>query len=85
MAHYVFHKDKLIQNIDKLKTSYQKYHKNFKLFYSVKTNYSNEVLNTISKNDSFEIVSGEEWNKVKVFKPAEIVINGPAKREMDIE
>ena len=53
----------------------------FEVFYSVKTNSCNFVLDTINELCSFEIVSKDEWNIVKKYKPREIVLNGPSKNK----
>lgn len=81
MAKFIFKKDLLIQNIQKLKKSFKEYGLNFEIFYSVKTNFSKPVLDTINEHCRFEIVSAYEWEKIKEYKPQEIVLNGPSKSE----
>ena len=79
MASYIFYKQKLRDNAKKLSNAFSKEYLNFKIFYSVKTNFSEPVLETISEKYNFEIVSSNEWKKVKNYLPKEIVLNGPSK------
>lgn len=80
MANYIVYKNIIKDNIKKLKKSFLDNDLDFQLFYSVKTNYCKPVLEVIKKSGSeYEILSNFEWNKVKQFKPKEIVLNGPTK------
>ncbi|MBI3337370.1 MAG: hypothetical protein HY005_01955 [Candidatus Staskawiczbacteria bacterium] len=80
MAYYIVHKSKIKENINKLKNAFLKKGLNFQLFYSVKTNFMEPVLETIKQTDSqFEIVSSYEWELIKKVKPKELVLNGPGK------
>lgn len=79
MAKFIFKKKELISNIEKLQEAFLQRDINFQIFYSVKTNFSDQVLETINDHCSFEIVSAHEWEKVKKFSPKEIILNGPSK------
>lgn len=79
MANFIFKKKKLIKNILKLQTSFLQKDINFKIFYSVKTNFSEPVLKTINDYCFFEIVSNDEWNRIKKYHPREVILNGPSK------
>lgn len=79
MASYIFYKQKLRENAEKLDKAFHNEHLNFKIFYSVKTNFSEPVLETIGEKYNFEIVSSNEWKKIKNYHPKEIVLNGPSK------
>lgn len=80
MAYYIVHKDILKKNIEKLKKSYLDKKLNFELFYSVKTNFSDPVLSTISENGcSYEILSDFEYQKINKYAPNKLVLNGPCK------
>lgn len=80
MAYYAVYKDKIKNNIEKLKSAFVAKNLNFQLFYSVKTNSCTPVLTAIKEsNCEFEILSDLEWEKVKVFNPSEVVLNGPGK------
>lgn len=80
MAFYIFKKQKLIENIQKLKSAFHTAGlENFQIFYSVKTNFSKEVLGVIHENCNFEIVSSDEWDIVKEYAPQQLVLNGPSK------
>lgn len=82
MAHYAVYKNKIKKNIKKLKQSFLSKNLDFQLFYSVKTNFSKPVLEAIKESGSeYEILSGFEWEKVKVFKPKTLVLNGPGKEQ----
>ena len=87
MSTFIFNKSALEQNIHKLKNSFQKYHDNFQIFYSVKTNYSKQVIETIVQNNCcLEVVSDYEWSLIKHLKPTQMVLNGPSKnRELVID
>ncbi len=81
MAHYLVNKAKIESNISKLKRAFTDEGLDFELFYSVKTNFSKPVLTAIKESDSgFEILSGFEWEKVRIFEPKALVLNGPAKQ-----
>jgi diaminopimelate decarboxylase len=81
MAYYLVHKNKIKENVKKLKQAFVAKKLNFQLFYSVKTNFSAPVLEIISKSDcGLEILSDLEWQKIKVFNPKTVVLNGPAKQ-----
>jgi len=80
MAKFIVDKNKIKENVAKLKNAFKSKGLNFQLFYSVKTNYSKPVLEAIKESDSqYEILSDFEWQLVKDFEPKEIVLNGPAK------
>ena len=80
MAYYAVYKDKIKNNIEKLKSAFVAKNLNFQLFYSVKTNSCTPVLTAVKEsNCEFEILSDLEWEKVKVFNPSEVVLNGPGK------
>lgn len=79
MAKFIFLKNKLENNIRKLKDSFLKKGLNFEVFYSVKTNFAKEVLEVINNECKFEIVSKDEWEIIKSFNPNTIVLNGPSK------
>ncbi|MEK7163752.1 MAG: hypothetical protein AAB768_01255 [Patescibacteria group bacterium] len=80
MAKFIVDKNKIKENVAKLKGAFKNKDLSFQLFYSVKTNYSKPVLETIKESDSeYEILSDFEWQLVKDLKPKEIVLNGPAK------
>ena len=86
MAHFIFHQRKLKQNIQYLRTIFTEKNLNFNIFYSVKTNFSKEVLTVIHEsNANFEIVSQFEWEMVKKFKPKTLVLNGPSKSKELVE
>lgn len=81
MAHYLVNKRTIKSNISKLKRAFTDKGLDFELFYSVKTNFSEPVLVAVKESGSeFEILSCFEWNKVKIFKPKALVLNGPAKQ-----
>lgn len=81
MVHYLVNKTTIKTNISKLKKAFVDKGVDFELFYSVKTNYSKPVLEAIKESDSqFEILSSFEWDKVRIFKPKALVLNGPAKQ-----
>ncbi len=80
MAYYIVHKNKRKENINKLKNAFLKKGLNFQLFYSVKTNFMEPVLETVKETGgAFEIVSGYEWELIRKIKPKELVLNGPGK------
>lgn len=80
MAKYIVNEEKIKENVLKLKDSFQKKGLDFQLFYSVKSNFSREVLKCIKLNGSeYEIVSDFEWDMVKEFQPESLVLNGPGK------
>jgi len=80
MAYYIVHKNKIKENINKLKNAFLKKGLNFQLFYSVKTNFMEPVLETVKQmGGELEIVSSYEWELIKKFKPSELVFNGPGK------
>src|SRR3989344_7049771 len=80
MAYYIVHKKRIKENVNKLKNAFLKKGLNFQLFYSVKTNFMESVLETIKQTDSeFEIVSSYEWELIRKIKPRELVLNGPGK------
>ncbi len=80
MAKYIFYKQKLIDNINMLKDAYKSKGINFKIYYSVKTNPSDCVLEIINnENCNFEVVSYDEWLSVKKYNPTTLVLNGPSK------
>ena len=79
MANYIFLKDTLEENIFNLKKAFSDKNITFGIFYSVKTNSSDEVLNVINKHCKFEIVSDYEWELIEKYSPTEIVLNGPSK------
>jgi len=81
MAKFIFKKQNLVNNIGNLKNAFRDKQINFDIFYSVKTNSSNPVLETIDKSCNFEIVSAYEWELIKKFKPKELILNGPSKSE----
>ncbi|NQU83188.1 MAG: hypothetical protein HQ536_00595, partial [Parcubacteria group bacterium] len=84
MAHYAVYKNKIKKNIKRLKQAFLSRDLDFQLFYSVKTNFSEPVLETIKESGSeYEILSGFEWEKVKDFNPKALVLNGPGK-EFDL-
>jgi diaminopimelate decarboxylase len=86
MAHFIFNKDKLKQNISYLHSIFREKHILFDIFYSVKTNSSEEVLNTVIESGAqFEIVSELEWSKVKALSPKVLVLNGPSKSKELVE
>jgi len=77
MAYFIFNKRKLQQNINKLKNAFEGI--NFEIYYSVKTNFCENVLEIIDSNCEFEIVSSDEWEIIKKFKHTKVVLNGPSK------
>ena len=80
MAYYIIDKQKIKESISKLKNAFLDKDLDFNLFYSVKTNFANEVLQVIKEEGcGFEIVSELEWNLIKKFKPNSLVLNGPGK------
>lgn len=80
MAKFIVNKNKIKENVSKLKKAFRDKKLDFQLFYSVKTNYSKPVLEAIKESDSeYEILSDFEWKHVKEFKPKAIVLNGHAK------
>lgn len=80
MAQFKFKKDRLTANIERLQTAFRNEDIDFSIFYSVKTNPAAPVLETVKNNNcSFEIVSAYEWQKVKKYKPQELILNGPSK------
>lgn len=81
MAYYLVNKTTIKSNINKLKKAFADKGVDFELFYSVKTNFSEPVLAAVKESGSdFEILSSFEWDKVKVFNPKALVLNGPAKQ-----
>jgi len=75
MAYYAVYKDKIKNNIEKLKSAFVAKNLNFQLFYSVKTNSCTPVLTAVKEsNCEFEIISDLEWEKVKVFNPSEVFV-----------
>lgn len=80
MAYYGIYKDKIRNNIEKLRSAFVAKNLDFQLFYSVKTNSCGPILTAVKEsNCEFEILSDLEWKKVKVFNPREVVLNGPGK------
>ncbi|MEK7497377.1 MAG: hypothetical protein AAB656_00465 [Patescibacteria group bacterium] len=80
MAKFIVDKNKIKQNVNKLQEAFKNKGLDFKLFYSVKTNYSKPVLEAIRESGSeYEVLSDFEWQLVKEFKPKAVVLNGPAK------
>ena len=80
MAYYTVYKNKIKDNIQKLKQSFMAKNLDFELFYSVKTNFSKPVLSAVNGSGcGFEILSDFEWEKVKLFNPKALVLNGPGK------
>ena len=79
MASYIFYSQKLKNNAEKLSAAFHNKRLNFKIFYSTKTNISLPVLEIINEQYNFEIVSSNEWEKIKIFNPKEVVLNGPSK------
>lgn len=55
---------------------------NFEIFYSVKTNFANEILDIINNNCEFEIISSYEWDLIKKYGHKKLVFNGPSKTEV---
>lgn len=81
MTNFAVNKNKIKNNIEKLKSAFAAKNLDFQLFYSVKTNSCSPVLTAIKESDSeFEILSKFEWEKVKVFSPKALVLNGPGKQ-----
>ncbi len=81
MTHYLIKKTTIKSNISKLKKAFADKGSDFELFYSVKTNFSEPALTAVKESGSeFEILSGFEWDKVRVFNPKALVLNGPAKQ-----
>lgn len=81
MAYYSVNKTTIKANISKLKKAFADKGVDFELFYSVKTNFSEPVLAAVKESGSeFEILSSFEWDKVRVFKPKALILNGPAKQ-----
>mgnify|MGYP001566966733 CR=1 FL=1 len=80
MAYYAVYKNKIEDNIEKLKRAFLSKNLDFQIFYSVKTNFCSPVLTAVREsNCEFEILSDLEWEKVKVFNPKVVVLNGPGK------
>ena len=80
MAKYIVDEEKIKKNVLKLKDAFQKEGLDFQLFYSVKSNFSKEVLKCIKKGGTeYEIVSDFEWNMIREFQPESLVLNGPGK------
>lgn len=80
MAYYAIYRNKIKDNVQKLKQAFTDKNLDFELFYSVKTNFSKPVLSAISESGySFEILSDFEWEKVRGFNPKALVLNGPGK------
>jgi len=80
MAQYLVDTKKIRENILKLKDAFQKNGLDFQLFYSVKSNFSEAVLDCIKQGRAeYEIVSDFEWSMVKKFMPEQLVLNGPGK------
>jgi len=81
MANFAVYKNKIKNNIEKLKDAFAAKNLDFQIFYSVKTNFCNPVLTAIKESGSeFEILSNFEWEKVKVFSPKALVLNGSGKQ-----
>ena len=80
MAKYIVDEEKIKKNVLKLKDAFQKEGLDFQLFYSVKSNFSKEVLKCIKKGGTeYEIVSDFEWNMIREFQPDSLVLYGPGK------
>ena len=80
MAKCIVDEEKIKKNVLKLKDAFQKEGLDFQLFYSVKSNFSKEVLKCIKKGGTeYEIVSDFEWNMIREFQPESLVLNGPGK------
>jgi len=80
MASFIVNKIKIKKNINRLEMAFRAQGLDFKLFYSVKTNYAKQVLVAVKESHSqYEILSDFEWQLVKEFKPQAVVLNGPAK------
>lgn len=80
MAYYAIYKQKIKENISKLKNAFLDKDLDFNLFYSVKTNFADGVLKIIKEEGcGFEIVSELEWDLIKKFRPSSVVLNGPGK------
>jgi len=81
MANFVVYKNKIKNNIEKLKRAFTAKNLDFQIFYSVKTNSCSPVLTAVKESGSeFEILSNFEWEKVKGFNPKTLVLNGPGKQ-----
>lgn len=81
MAYYAVYKNKIKNNIEKLKSAFAAKNLDFQLFYSAKTNFCSPVLTAVKESDSeFEILSNFEWEKVKAFSSKALVLNGPGKQ-----
>ena len=81
MANFAVSKNKIKNNIEKLKNAFVAKNLDFQLFYSVKTNSCSPVLTAVKESGSeFEILSNFEWEKVKLFSPKVLVLNGPGKQ-----
>jgi diaminopimelate decarboxylase len=80
MAYYAVYKNKIKGNIKKLRQAFTAKNLDFQIFYSVKTNFCEPVLAIVNEfGCNFEILSDMEWERVKVFNPSAIVLNGPGK------
>ena len=80
MPNYKFKKASLINNINKLKSSFANADVNFQIFYSIKTNYSDQVVGTVIESGcELEIVSDYEWSIIKKNGLKNLVLNGPSK------
>src|SRR3989344_4657147 len=80
MAYYNLNTQKVRNNIVSLTNAFKIKGLDFRLFYSVKTNYIDAVLKEVfNSGNGFEIVSRNEWLKVEKYSPKDIVLNGPNK------
>lgn len=80
MAYYAVYKNKIKDNIQKLKQAFTAKNLDFELFYSVKTNFSKPVLSAVNESrGTFEILSDFEWEKIRGFNSKALVLNGPGK------
>lgn len=80
MAQYIVHSDTIKKNLSLLKNAFLRKNINFDIFYSVKTNPWEPILNIIHSSWCyFEVVSRDEWNAIRGFSPSSIVINWPWK------
>jgi hypothetical protein len=81
MSTFIFNKQQMVANIDKLCKTFESKGLDFSIYYSVKTNNARLVLETISQKCGYEIVSEYEWELIKPFKPKTVVLNGPSKSQ----
>jgi len=81
---YVFYADEFINNYSELEGTFKRYYPNYRVAYSVKTNYTPSVLRIVLERGGYaEVVSDMEYTLAERigFPSKKIIYNGPGKGE----